>query len=324
MGIAAALVAPLVAPLVAALVAALVVCDAGEAHAQVVPPVSPVRATTASRERAPFVLDRCDSVVIAARVDSVPVGIFVAARRLGGVGLDPRHAEIIQAYFTSGFVAPKPFRLNVFSGPPRTRGLRQMTGDSVPRLRAPTLRGVYRFTAKAGGRVSNARTVRSSLMPGFDSAAVSSIQDAAAATPALAPPEGDDSMSVEIWVATDSTPGARRMLSAYFPRMPVSDAVPREGNPSAEFPEAAKADSIFSGEVVLRFVIDREGVPLLQTLEVVRATSAPFISAAVAALPAQRFQPASINGCAMAQSVEYPFTFALPLPDRPPPPPLRD
>jgi TonB family protein len=94
--------------------------------------------------------------------------------------------------------------------------------------------------------------------------------------------------------------------------MPVIDAMPRRDNPPAAFPEDEKADSVTSGEVVLRFVVDRTGTPDLATIELVRATSLSFARAAVMALPSQRFEPATIRGCAVAQAVDYSFGFVLP------------
>jgi outer membrane biosynthesis protein TonB len=119
-------------------------------------------------------------------------------------------------------------------------------------------------------------------------------------------------MRVDVRLSTDSTADARRMIVATFPRMPVIDAMPRRDNPPAAFPEDERADSVTSGEVVLRFVVDRTGTPDLATIELVRATSLSFARAAVMALPSQRFEPATIRGCAVAQAVDYSFGFVLP------------
>ena len=107
-------------------------------------------------------------------------------------------------------------------------------------------------------------------------------------------------------------PGAMRMASAVFPVMPVIDAVPITGNLRAPFPESEKADSSRSGEVVVRFVVDRAGTPMPETVEVIRGTSVEFLRSALRALPEQHFKPAQIKGCAVAQVVEYPFSFVPP------------
>ena len=85
----------------------------------------------------------CDSVVAGARVDSVPVTIFLAVRRIDGAALPVMQAQVIADYIRAGFVAPKPFRLTTFSGPARMRVLRPVASDTVSDLRAPNVTGVY-------------------------------------------------------------------------------------------------------------------------------------------------------------------------------------
>jgi len=141
---------------------------------------------------------------------------------------------------------------------------------------------------------------------------VAAIVDMSRSPAVLVPPDDDDSMSVDIRMSTDSSVDARRMIAATFPRMPVSDAIPRRDNPPAQFPEDEKADSVTAGEAVLRFVVDPAGVPNLATIELVRATSLSFARAAIVALPLQRFAPATIRGCPVAQAIDYSFSFVLP------------
>ena len=260
---------------------------------------------------------QCDSVVAAARVDSVDVGLFVSTLRSDGGELAAAQAQMVSGVIGSGFVPPRPFRLTVFSGPARMRSMRLVSSDTAIALRAPTLTGVYRFLVTRGGGVARITTVRASLMPGFDSAAATSIREAGYVGGILVLPPDEDSMRVEVRFSTDSSAGARRLVAAFFPRLPIVDAVPRLDNPSAVFPEDAKRDSVTMGEVVLRFVVDRGGDPALETIEVVRATSLTFLKSALIALPLQRFVPATVRGCAVAQVVEYPFSFVAPEPSGP-------
>jgi hypothetical protein len=255
---------------------------------------------------------RCDSIVTAARVDTVPVAIFLAVRRIDGAELPVMQARVIGDYINAAFSPPAPFRLTTFSGPARMRALRPIASDTTPDLRAPLVTGVYRFTGKKSGGSVTPRVMRASLIPGFDSAAIAAIVDMARAPDVLVPPENDDSMRVDVRMSTDSSADSRRIIAATFPRMPVIDAVPKRDNPPAAFPDDEKADSATSGEVVLRFVVDRTGAPDLATIELVRATSLSFARAAVMALPSQRFQPATIHGCAVAQAIDYSFSFVLP------------
>src|SRR5262245_40925853 len=93
--------------------------------------------------------------------------------------------------------------------------------------------------------------------------------------------------------------------------MPVIDVTAKPNNPTPQYPETEKRDSV-EGNVVLRFIVDRTGEPVAGTAMVVRGTSQGFVLAALATLPNLRFTPATIAGCAVAQMVDYPFNFIRP------------
>ena len=254
---------------------------------------------------------RCDSIVGAARVDSVEIGMFISVIRRDGDVLPLGQAGFLSATIVSTFIPPRPFRMTVFAGPPRMRSLRRMGADTVTELRAPTVTGVYRTLSTSDNGLQHIDIVRESLMPGFDSAATMAIRAVAADRELFLPPD-DDSMRVDIRLSTDSTASARRFLSTRFPRMPVVDVSPARDNPPPAFPDDAKKAGFTAGEVVLRFVIDRTGRPVAGTVELIRATSESFLKSALNALSAQRFAPATIRGCPVAQVIDYPFTFLSP------------
>jgi hypothetical protein len=191
------------------------------------------------------------------------------------------------------------------------RALRRLTTDSVGGLRAPTLTGVYRYSATKARLAGPVETLRTALVPGFDSAAIEAIKIASTLSEVRSPRDDADSVRVEVRFSPDSLSGAYRLATADFPRMPVVDAVPVRDNPPPEFPASAKEDSLVTGEVVLRFVVDASGHAAPGTVEVARATRVDFLQAALASLPAQRFSPASIRGCSVAQVVDYSFSFVL-------------
>jgi hypothetical protein len=255
----------------------------------------------------------CDALVGGARVDSVPVGIFASARRMDGPlgsGVRRRMALSVGA----GFVPPVPLRLSVFSGPALTHVLRTLRSDSVPEPRAPSITGVYRVVSSRSdsGKVQIS-IIRSSLIIGWDSAAINAIREATVVKDLFTPPNGEDTMHVDIRMSTDSTLGADRLASAIFPRLPVIDAAPLPGNPPGAFPKEVNADGgLTQGEVVLRFVVNRTGEPAREAVEIVRATSQEFAVAALEALPKQRFRPATIKGCPVAQVIDYPFIVVSP------------
>lgn len=262
---------------------------------------------------------RCDSVVNASKIDTVPVAIFIRTYRIGGE-LQRGQSLFISQTIASAFTAPRPFRLSVFSGAPQMRVLRRLATDGAAEPRAPTTTGVYRYKSTKDSLVGGIQTLRMSLVPGFDDAAVDAIRVAATVADVRSMAEGDmDSMRVEVRFSTDSSADSYRLAAGNFPRMPVIDAVPRRDNPPAEFPASARADSMTTGEVVLRFVVDRSGNVMPGTVEVSRASSIDFVRAALKSLPAQRFTPATIRGCPVAQVVDYSFSFMLPAADAKPP-----
>jgi TonB family protein len=265
---------------------------------------------------------RCDSIIAAARVDTVPVALFVRVERMDGAFPATLSRRIAQGV-ASAFVAPRPFRISVFAGGSQLRAFRRLAPDTVGELRAPTVTGVYRYTTTRDGLKRPVETVRTSLVPGLDSAIADAITFASTFDDARAIPDGD-SMRVDVRVATDSSAGALRFVTATFPRMRVVDAVPRRDNPAAEFPESAREDSISTGEVVLRFVVLSSGDIGAATIEVSRATNLDFLRSALKTLPAQRFSPATIHGCPVSQLVDYAFSFVQPMDGKPPIMPWRD
>jgi TonB-like protein len=256
---------------------------------------------------------RCDSIVAAARADTVPSGIFIALKRVDGGELATAQINDMLLITGASFLPPTPFRLTVFSGPVMTPSFRRISANAEPVLRSPTLTGAYRVRVGANGAFSTLETIRASLMPGFDSAAMAAIKSAGDSKGLFAPRDGTQSATIDFRFATDSIGGpgwtVQRLVSTTFPRMPVTDAVAQSGSASADLPQTERREGLPT-ETVLRFVVDRAGEPILETLEIVRGTSLEFVRAALAALGKQHFAPAKMRGCPVAQLVEFPF--ALP------------
>ncbi len=256
---------------------------------------------------------RCDSVVAASRADTVGSGLFLALKRVDGGDLATGQITDMLLLTGAAFVPPTPFRLTVFSGPALIPSFRRVGGSAEAVLRRPTLTGAYRLKVDANEVFTSLETIRSSLMPGFDSAAISAIRAAGTSKGLFAPRDGTRSATIDFRFATDSIvePGwtVQRLVSATFPRMPVTDVVVQPSASNADLPEAERREGQ-PAETVLRFVVDRTGQPIMETLEIVRGTSVDFVRAALTALGKQRFMPATIHGCNVAQQVEFPF--ALP------------
>ncbi len=88
----------------------------------------------------------------------------------------------------------------------------------------------------------------------------------------------------------------------------LAEALP--GNQAPAYPLALRNQGI-EGEVVVRFVVDSTGRPLLATVKVLRSTREEFSEAVLRALPSFRFTPARIGGRPVAQRVQVPFTFSI-------------
>lgn len=254
----------------------------------------------------------CDSVVMAARVDSISTAFYVTASRTDLGFLSTEQAHAIAMAVATMFTPPRPLRLAVFSGAPQMRTLRRMAAEASTVLRAPTVTGVYRIWSKPKADSLKPLVVRSSLTQGFDAAAGEAIVQASTSRETFAPPAGDDSMLVEVRFSNDSSANAVRLVEANFPRMPIVDAAPRLDNPTPVFPESEKQAGVAHGDAVLRFVVDRTGAAALEAVEIVRASSIAFAREALAVLPQQRFTPATIKGCAVAQVLTLAFTFDVP------------
>ncbi len=284
-------------------VAAFVVGAAGVASRAGAQDMSAARASDA----------RCDSVVAAARTDTVGSGLFLSLKRVDGGDMASAQIADILLVVGAAFRPPTPFRLTVFSGPVLTSSFRRISGNSEPVLRPPTLTGAYRVKVGSDGAFTSLATIRASLMPGFDSAAMAAIKTAGETKEFFAPHDGTPAATIDFRFSTDSVGGqgwtVRRLVSMTFPRMPVIDAVVQPGTTLAELPQTERREGAPT-ETVLRFVVDRTGEPIMETLEIVRGTSIDFVRAALAALAKHRFVPAQIRGCSVSQLIEFPF--ALP------------
>lgn len=261
---------------------------------------------------------RCDSIVAstAGVVDSVSSVVFLSVAEIRGDRMTYDQRDLIESRIARAFVPPSPFALSVFEGPALARALRISSGaDTLGVPRGASISGTYRIEVTESGAVSEPEVVRSSLMRGLDSALVRAIRAAAKIGTAFRPVSGDR-WRLEIRVGGDSVDGARALAKGRFPRMRVRDASAASKERPA-FPEEARADSLDHGEVVLRFVVDRDGAPALETVELVRSVEAPFVRAALRALTNQKFRPATIRGCPVAQLIEFPFIFDDT--ERPPP-----
>lgn len=77
-----------------------------------------------------------------------------------------------------------------------------------------------------------------------------------------------------------------------------------------QFPERLRADGI-GGEVLVQFVVDERGAPMMDTFKVLRSTHALFTDAVRRAVGSTSFHPAETQGRKVKQLVQQPFVFRL-------------
>jgi TonB family protein len=251
----------------------------------------------------------CDSVIAAAKVDDTPAGIFLSAHEVSGTAPESQLRRIV-VNVGNEFVPPRPFKLRVFTGPSLVPGLRAIGSDTARVVRALTVTAIYRVVVQGGDSVPKVLVIRRSMVDGFDSAAVSAIRGSSS-VPGLFVASTGSPMTLDVAFTSDSLVDSQRLFTASFPRMPVTDARPLADVAPAKYPEEAAGDSV-RASVLLRFVVSADGLVEPATVEVVRPAPMVFLKAAYESLSQYRFAPATVNGCAVAQQVDYPFAFLPP------------
>lgn len=261
----------------------------------------------------------CDSVLRAARADSMAITARAYLARRDGEILPSRARQLLAEAILERFEAPRPLQLPVFGpGPAQLRILRRETlgGDSLT-IREPVVYGAYRFTIRRSGGVDSIATTIPTMIPGFDERVMAAIRSAGADS-AMAPVGHaleDDSLVLELRITTGPELSRLRvppasLFVATFPRLRLVDAKPAAPVPLAQYPEDERDDG-GDGDVLLRVVVDGSGAPVIATLEVLHATSSAFALAAAKTLARYHFTPAHVGACTVPQVVLLPFWFSL-------------
>lgn len=261
----------------------------------------------------------CDSVLRAARVDSIAVTARAYLARRDGELLPPRARLLLLDAILAHFEAPIPLQLPVFGpGPARLRILQRETlgGDSLT-MREPVVYGAYAFTIRRNGSVTSIATTVPTMVPGFDErisrAITAAIADSAMAMVGHALTQ--DSLALDLRIATGPEDSRLRvppttLFAANFPRLRLVDAKPTGVVPLPVYPEDERDDGR-DGDVLLRIVVDGSGAPVIATLEVLHATSPAFALAAAKTLARYHFTAAHVGACTVSQVVLLPFWFSL-------------
>jgi hypothetical protein len=260
----------------------------------------------------------CDSVLRAARADSVVVKARAYLARRDGEVLPPRVRALLLDAILARFEVPMPLQLPVFGpAPAQLRMLRRETlGDSLT-IREPVVYGLYTFTIRDDGTLRDVATKTPSMVPGFDqrvaAAITSAVGDSAMAMVGRALDQ--DSLTLDLRITTGAEDSRLRVppatvFAATFPRLRLVDAKPVGAIPLPRYPDDERDDGR-DGDVLLRVVVDGGGAPVIPTLEVLHATSPAFALEAAKTLARYHFAPAHAGACPVPQIVLLPFWFSL-------------
>ena len=261
----------------------------------------------------------CDSVLRAARADSIAVTARLYLTRRDGELLPQRVRRLLAETFAARFEPPVPLQLPVFGhGPAELRILRRETlgGDSLT-SREPVVYGTYTFMIRRNGSVDSIATSTPTMVPGFDGRVIAAIRGTSAdsALAAIGHALDQDSLVLDLRITTGSEDTRLRVLpailfEAMFPRLRLVDAKPLPPVPLPQYPQDERDDGR-DGDVLLRVVVDGSGAPVISTLEVLHATSPAFALAAAKTLARYHFAPAHVGACTVPQVVLLPFWFSL-------------
>jgi hypothetical protein len=258
----------------------------------------------------------CDSVLRAARVDSVDTDVRVYLLRKDGEAIPSTARRELMAMLRAHLELPSPLQLPVFGpGPARLRMLRpeRLEGDAP---RAPVLYGVYALqlrrdlAARVGVEIPT-------LAPGVDSSIVRAIRalstDSVSAR--ILRSMRRDAVDLQLRLTSGAPDGrlrvpSDRIFTGTFPRVRITDGYPDADNLAPEYPLLERVEGA-DGEVLIRVVIDADGMPVISTAEVLHSTSPLFSLSALRSLATYGFTPARVGACPVPQAIEIPFWFSL-------------
>jgi len=281
---------------------ALVVCMGTPARAQ------------ETRQAADTVRARCDSVLRASVADSQRVLVRSFLARRDGQPLEKNDGGMILQEFGAHLRLPRPMRLPVFSpGPAQMRSLRLLrTGDTT--LRLPLIDATIQFLMLRNGTASHIEVTHPSLIPGFDSAAIASLRQMSEEK--LFPLVSDEALSetiplnLRLTSAADGVGIELPLFASFFPKLRVTDAILREPAPTPVYPKDERSVGA-EGDVLFQVVVNSDGEPELETLELMHASTRGFAVAAFEAVRQMRWTPAHVDSCSVPQVVSVPIRFTL-------------
>jgi TonB family protein len=284
-------------------------------------------ATTLSAQSVPDTA-RCRIALSAPARDSVTAGVSIRISPFDSSDRISKHYQsLIGLGIRQFFIVPQPLELGTYGT--HMRLSRSESTDRVDTIGASlTLQSAYRAVLHRDGRITNVRAVGGTRDRGFDEAVVRAISDLGESQylpPADAPAAifRGDGLDIRIAVTPDQTirsmssaaaDSAEEVTPLVRTRLPIrritSQARPKGDSHGPRYPLDLRMANV-EGKTVFDFVIDRNGAPMLSTVQVVSTTATQFVDAVLEFLPTLHFDPMTVEGCPVPVLVRMPFEFAL-------------
>jgi TonB family protein len=281
----------------AAAAAAIVVVTAACASTTHSPTVGPASSTIDNA--------RCDAVQpVGSHVDTV-FGLITAD---AGRTLPAGWESLLLTGLAEHFRPPAAIDLAVRGG---TRNGYPGGGDTV----SLSIDGQVAFRLSGDGRIDETQLTARTLSPALDASLLASVRrlDSARHLPGVPLRFGEGPIRVRFTI-TQHVDSLAIPMALFVSRQPDwilergARALPTSVPP--RYPMAARRAGLMDS-VLVSFVIDEAGLPLMETSRVVSGRYRDFQIAVLEALPHIRFMPAMIAGCAVPQRVRMPFVFSL-------------
>jgi TonB family protein len=222
------------------------------------------------------------------------------------VTLPPSFTGLFLQEISNRLRPPTPFVLSTY------QGLDSLDGLPTPGRAYAGAFAMFAITVR--DKTVKGGLSASSGVPGIDRAFIDAINRVGAdsATPPL--PAELRKSRVELRLRVFTAVGVADGDALFRVRVPLatlSHPVALKATRGAlRYPEELRRENM-EGSVLLSFVVDEQGRPLDGSVRLVKATHALFAQAVLGFLPKQRFEPARIGGCPVAQLVQWPFNFSL-------------
>jgi TonB family protein len=253
----------------------------------------------------------CQDSVGVASSDSITAAVIAVLSPFDdGQNVPPEVIRFVLIEIGRRIRPPSPLPLTVYSpiGDPDTKSDSMMLVHVV-------VNGMFGFTLKRDGRLTEPAVLSSTLNPVFDSRVIEAMREVDS-TGVLAPiAEHLKHRSVEMRLRLHTARRASDTGAVLFRlRAPVvrltEHVYPQPGNWGPRYPDILRNGGV-EGDVLLQVVVSDSGRADLRTPIALAATNTGFARAVMDYLPHMRFRPGHVAGCPLRILVQMPFGFRL-------------